>query len=292
MACPPLGTKVVVNGLKGRADLNGRHGTVCGVLDEESGRVPVKVMLAKPSESESVRIKLANLQPGVPEPRFQVVRTQCTMTNTGTRGGLSAQIGTIFTSRGDANSPLVVEERSSSELAALISERRWVEHPTDLCERFGLSVLCYAQRYRRSDEHQGKNNIIATFLTCHGQTGLAPDTVLGEAIFVRLSPTTREPVDFVLSEATRALCYVNDLMDVYPIEESCGRTPADKVAYFETIRLCYPYYMANGEEDDNMRARGFYGGADGERECRRMTDGSLRKKPADLQPDAEFIKIE
>ena len=37
-----LGTKVLVTGLQGRADLNGRLGTVCGAFDDEAGRVPIK----------------------------------------------------------------------------------------------------------------------------------------------------------------------------------------------------------------------------------------------------------
>ena len=145
------------------------------------------------------------------------------------------------------------------------------------------------QRYRRSDEHKGKNNILATFLTNNSASGLAPNTALGEAIFVRLSPTTRELVDFAWSEAVRALCCINDLMDVYPLEESC-QSPAERVAYFDAIRQCFPYYMANGVDNDNMRQNGFYS-ADGKRDCRRMRDGSLRKKPADMQPDAEFVRI-
>lgn len=285
-----LGTKVLVTGLQGRADLNGRLGTVCGAFDDEAGRVPIKVALAKLCQSESVRIKPANLQPGTPEPRFQIVRTQCTMGNTGLGGGLGELIGTIYTtSHENRNSPLLVEECSRSEIEALIAQRRWIEHPTDLCERFGLSLLCYAQRYRRSDEHQGQNNILATFLTNNAQTGLAPNTALGEAIFVRLSPTTREPVNFAWSEAVRALCYINDLMDVYPLEESCPSS-ADRTAYFDAIRKCFPYYMANGVDNDNMRQGGFYS-SDGTRECRLMADGTLRKRPADMQPDAEFLRI-
>ena len=42
-----LGTKVLVTGLQGRADSNGRLGTVCGAFDDEAGRVPIKVALAK-----------------------------------------------------------------------------------------------------------------------------------------------------------------------------------------------------------------------------------------------------
>lgn len=283
-----VGTRVLVAGLQGRQDLNGLHGVVCGAYDEEAGRVPVKVVLAS-GESESVRIKPANLQPAPPEKRIKVLRTQCTMGNTGHGGGLGELIGTIYMSRGKRNSPLAVDELTKSELDILVRERRWVEHPTELCDRFGLSLRCYAQRYRRSDEHQGRNNILATYLTNTAQTGLAPNTVLSEAIFVRLSPTTGEPVDFVWSEAVRALCYINDLMDVYPLEESCPSS-AERASYYDAIRQCFPYYMANGVDDDNMRTGGFFS-SDGRRECRRLSDGSLRKKPADMQPDSEFVKV-
>ena len=196
-----------------------------------------------------------NLQPGTPGP-VSKLSTQCTMGNTGVAVAW-AVIGTIYTtSRENRNSPLPWRSAVGAR-SRLSSPRRWIEHPTDLCERFGLSLLCYAQRYRRSDEHQGQNNILATFLTNNAQTGLAPNTALGEAIFVRLSPTTREPVNFAWSEAVRALCYINDLMDVYPLEESCPSS-ADRTAYFDAIRKCFPYYMANGVDNDNMRQGGFY----------------------------------
>lgn len=284
-----LGTRVLIAGLQGRADLNGRHGTVCGVFDEAAGRVPVRVSLAKPGASESVRIKLANLRSGEPERRFQVICTQCTMGNTGFGGSLGTLVCTFLQSRGQANSPLLEKDFSMSELEGLVSEGKLVEHPTELCDRFGLSVLCYAQPYRPSDEHRGINNILATFLTINAESGLAPSTVLGDAVFVRLSPTSREPVDFVWSEAARALCYVNDLMEVYPLEESCPSLD-DRGAFFDAIRQCFPFYMANGTQDDNMRESGFFS-SDGTRKCRRKSDGSMEKKPAGMQPDAEFVRI-
>lgn len=110
---------------------------------------------------------------------------------------------------------------------------------------------------------------------------------------MRLSPTTGEPVDFVWSEAARALLYINDLMD----QDWC-QSHSERVAFFDAIRQCYPYYMANMAEHfmsneveyDTMRPNGFHS-SNGTRECRRMSDGSLCKRPADMQPDAAFIKI-
>lgn len=285
-----IGTHVLIVGLQGRADLNGRRGTVCGAFDEASGRVPVKVALPRLRDSESVRIKPANLQAGSAEPTFQVVRTQCTRGNTGFGGGLGQVLSSIYASRGQSDSPLIVEERRRCELETIISERKYIEHPTPLCEQFGLHLHCYAQPYRSSDEHQGRNNILATFLTNDAQSGLAPETVLGDAIFVRRSPTTGELVDFVWSEAARALFYINDLSEVYPLEEWCP-SHCDRTAYFDTIRQCFPYYMANDAGCDNMRRNGFVS-SDNTRECRRMPDGTLRLRPADMQRDAEFIKIQ
>ena len=114
------------------------------------------------------------------------------------------------------------------------------------------------------------------------------NTALGDAIFMRLSPTTGEPVDFVWSEAVRALCYVNDLMGVYPLEESC-RSAAERAEYFDAIQRCFPFYMPTGEENDTMGVDGF-SSADGRRECRLMADGSLRKVVEDFSKSKQKFR--
>ena len=287
-----LGTRVLIVGLQARKDLNGRHGTVCGAFDEAKGRVPISIELAKPGDCEDVLVKPANLQIGEAERRFKVVRTQCTMGNTGRGGLLPELIGQLLYSQGQSDdSPLVVQEMTRGKLEDTIRRRGWVEHPTELCGQFGLSLLCFSKLYESDDEHRGRNNILATYLTNSAQTGLAPNTVLGEAIFVRLSPSTGELVDFVRSEAMRALCYLNDLSDVYPLEESCP-SGAERASFFDAIKQCFPYYMANGKGSDTMRVNGFssYDGQAARVGCWRMPDGTLRK-PANLQPDAEFVKV-
>ena len=93
------------------------------------------------------------------------------------------------------------------------SANGFVRWPTTLCDAFGLHLECYAAKNGR--EHVGKNNQLATYLCCDAQTGLAPRTVIGKAVFIRTNGCDGAPVSLALSELTRAMSFINDLMDVY-----------------------------------------------------------------------------
>ncbi len=111
--------------------------------------------------------------------------------NTGMDGPFPNVISRILQTEDMNNSSLHVQTGQIKKLLAFIEKKGYVEHPTTLCQALGMSLTCYAKPYKHADEHHGKNNILATFLTCNAMTGLAPNTIIGRAVFIRRNATGR-----------------------------------------------------------------------------------------------------
>ena len=57
------GQPVVVDGLKGRPELNGRRGRLCGTLQPESNRWPIRVLSEGGGKEVDILLKTVNLRP-------------------------------------------------------------------------------------------------------------------------------------------------------------------------------------------------------------------------------------
>lgn len=77
----------------------------------------MKIGLSLLRESESILIQPVTLQPPGPEPQVNVVRTKCTMQNTGDRGFIPECIDSNYRHRGKSNSPLVIRMSPKSKSA-------------------------------------------------------------------------------------------------------------------------------------------------------------------------------
>ncbi|KAJ3088953.1 hypothetical protein HK102_007540 [Quaeritorhiza haematococci] len=138
----------------------------------------------------------------------------------------------------------------------------------------GIRLHCFAEPYDSKKEHKGKNNVVATYMTCRTLSGLAPHTITGRAVFVRVDPKNGDkPVDLDRDEFLRIVSCINDLMqDVYGTEE------LDVNKMVKDVRKCYPFYDPSGK-GDTMGKNGFHGidegGVRGGRFCYVGEDGEL-----------------
>jgi hypothetical protein len=125
------------------------------------------------------------------------------------------------------------------------------EWSTDLCARFGLHVRIFAKPRR---EHEGKNNVVATYFHCDASSGLARSTIIGKALLLRLDGPHGKPVDLTKQEVLRAGFFLNDLMDTYDDDYN----PREWSDIFTAWQRCYPYddCITRG---DTMNAFGFGG---------------------------------
>jgi hypothetical protein len=117
-------------------------------------------------------------------PNVQVIWTLNKSGNTGLEGELA-----LVTSRAmhpPAGQESIVQKPASiQQLKQWCDEHGFVEHSCELVRALGLNLTCYAQPHSWEKEHKGKNDILATFFTCRARSGLAPNTVIGKAVFVK-----------------------------------------------------------------------------------------------------------
>ena len=157
--------------------------------------------------------------------------------NTGKGGGLGQVLCNTFHIE-PKKSSVVEKPAEFQKLQQWCKDNNYVEYPTKLCARFGQHFKVYAEPYSWENEHKGKNNIIATFLVCDDATGLAPSTVCGKALVVRMNGEDGEPVDLTKEELVRTGFFLNDLMDTY----SAGPTPDELEESLDCWKKCFPYY--------------------------------------------------
>jgi hypothetical protein len=149
----------------------------------------------------------------------------------------------------DPGCPVKSQITTYETLQKWLNSHGFVRYPTNLCAAFGLNLECYAEPYAFSKEHRGRNNVIATYLTCEPRTGLARNTIIGRAVFVR-KDSDGNPVSLTVTELRRAIAYINDLMDAY----SDG--PIDNYPEFcRIVKDAYPFYSPY--RTHNMRGHGF-----------------------------------
>jgi hypothetical protein len=131
--------------------------------------------------------------------------------NTGMDGGLPQVLCQAL----HDGSSIVEKPATMTTLENWCANNGYVEYPTNLCATFGQYLKLYGAPYQSSKEHRGKNNIIATYFACDHGTGLAPATVIGKAVLVRLDGLNGKPVDLTRDEVIRTGFFLNDLMDSY-----------------------------------------------------------------------------
>mmetsp|Transcript_3563 Transcript_3563/g.6069 ORF Transcript_3563/g.6069 Transcript_3563/m.6069 type:complete len:224 (-) Transcript_3563:54-725(-) len=151
----------------------------------------------------------------------------------------------------ESDTALIEKLASVEKLERWCQDNGFVEHSTDLCRVLGLHIRLFAQPYRPHEENGWKNNVVATFLHCDADTGLAPHTILGKAIVLRLNRPHGEPVDMTVKELHRTGCFIGDLMSrVY----GNSFTAKEKRTMFKAWNTCFPYY--DPTKGDSM---GFFG---------------------------------
>ena len=145
--------------------------------------------------------------------KIQIVWTLNKKENTGESGfgELCSGLGSNVSIE-DPGCPVRSQMTTYETLKKWLNSNCFVRHPTNLCAAFGLNLECYAEPYAFSKEHQGRNNVIATYMTCEPRTGLARNTIIGRAVFVR-KDSDGNPVSLTVTEFRRAMAYINDLMD-------------------------------------------------------------------------------
>eukprot|EP00128_Syssomonas_multiformis_P007305 Colp12_sorted_trinity150504_noHs@4187 len=175
----------------------------------------------------------------------------------------------------EADSAVKVQNANLETLMTWCKDNGFVKHPTELAECVGIKMLCYAQPYKASLEHKGKNNIIATFMTCRKANGLAPNTIIGRAVFIRLDPETDAPVDFEKNEFLRLGFCINDLMDVYGDHDH-----REIPSILNKVKQAFPYYDPVNR-GDTMCSYGFQGS--GRRHYLIEDNGQVDKSPGDFK---------
>ena len=132
----------------------------------------------------------------------------------------------------------------------------YIEYPTKLCAAFGQYLKLYGAPYDSSKEGRGeKNNIIATFFACDDVTGLAPATVIGNAVLVRLDgPPNGKPIDLTRDEVIRTGFFLGNLMKVY----GCDWTRQEWLKIFQAWKRCFPYYdfVHSGDKMRDLSMKG------------------------------------
>ena len=169
-----------------------------------------------------------------------------------------------------APSNIVEKPARMSVLEDWCRQNGFIEHPTTLCAQFGPYLRVFAIPHRFSLEHQRKNNVIATYLTCNATTGLAPNTVIGKAVVVRLDGPFGNPIDLTRDEVVRTGLFLNDLMKLYSDEFEHEEWQTGMKVW----KRCFPYY--DPDKGDTMNLNRFTG-------KHRMMDGVTGRQEEDGQ---------
>ena len=158
--------------------------------------------------------------------------------NTGEDGGLAQVLHQAL--EDPSRSSIVEKPATMTSLEEWCTTNGYIEYPTKLCAAFGQYLKLYGAPYKFSKEHCGRNNIIATFLACDDVTGLAPTTVIGKAVLVRLDGPNGKPVDLTREEVIRTGFFLDDLMDSYGDDW----THREWLKIFQGWKRCFLYYDA------------------------------------------------
>mmetsp|Transcript_57153 Transcript_57153/g.135729 ORF Transcript_57153/g.135729 Transcript_57153/m.135729 type:complete len:213 (+) Transcript_57153:191-829(+) len=163
-----------------------------------------------------------------------------------------------------------VQQRSSMAQTLLewCADNGFERHECSLCAAFGMNIAVYAKRGGR--EHQGRNNMIATFLSVEPDSLLAiHGTVVGKAVVLRFDQAGN-PVDLPLQEFAVVTSFLNDIMQcAEPSEER------EHAATLRMARAVFPYYTIG----DTLENGGFGGN---KRWCSLKQDGTLELDPPDM----------
>lgn len=260
MSPPPLsvGALVQLTGLQSRSDLNDRLGKITAALSPSTGRLTVRVLFPHLAV-ECVNIKPENLSPSPsPDPAVRVVRIRTTLNNTGAETHLPDLIYSAEASANEepAQCPIIEDDVRPTDLLHEVAEKGWVEHGTELCGAFGLRIKCFARPYRSAG---AMRNIIATNMTRELRSGDAPNTVRGEAVFVKLGEEG-EALALKRNDVMRALYFLADLRTyAYPVGQSHAKLAdceLERELFKVAIKECFPHYDGRFE-NDRMTKNGF-----------------------------------
>eukprot|EP00953_Heterococcus_sp_UTEX-ZZ885_P036278 18695-Heterococcus_DN1.PRE.4 len=141
-------------------------------------------------------------------PNVQVIWTLNKSGTTGLEGGLALVASRAMHPRAGEES-VIQKPASMQQLKQWCDQQGFVEHSCELVKDLGLNLTCYAQPHSWAKEHKGNNNILATFFTCRSRSGLAPNTVIGKAVFVKRD-AAGEPVDLSKEEFIKMAYFLGE----------------------------------------------------------------------------------